>query len=317
LFRRGGTRGRLALGAATLLQALRLGPVGSGFMCPATFSATYLAPSLLAARAGGLALVFGMTMFAGVLELALAPFLNRLRANTSTPAVGLAAATGIASRKVAFAVATIFILMGFVPKLPELLGLMPRPVVVAALLFAVSFVMINGLQIMTSRLLDARRTVIIALSVIAGIAVEVFPSISISAPPVLLPLVGSSLVLATAFALGLNLLFRIGVRKTATLRIEDTAPDLDRVEAFFHTQGAKWGARPDVITRATYGTIQLIDAIAEEYRREGPIVVAAIFDEFNLDVLVSYTGGQLVFPDVRPSPAQIRESTDGAQLLAG
>ena len=53
--------------------------------------------------------------------------------NTSTPAVGIAAATGVASRKVAFAVATIFILMGFLPKLPAVLGLMPRPVVVAAL----------------------------------------------------------------------------------------------------------------------------------------------------------------------------------------
>jgi xanthine permease XanP len=480
--------GMLVLGAATFLQALRLGPVGSGFMCPATFSATYFAPSIVAARAGGLALVFGMTMFAGILELVLAPFLNRLRAvfppevsglvifmigvsggiaglrslvgpqaapmlpadwivgivtlgtmialnvwgkgpasmfcaliglvvgyiaagltglidshavsavattpwiglpvihfersfdlalaapfvigsiaaamkaagtitvcqkmndadwvrpdmksivagvladgastllagavgafgtNTSTPAVGIAAATGVASRTVAFAAATIFILMGFLPKLPALLGLMPRPVVVAALLFAVSFVMINGLQIMTSRLLDARRTVIIALSVIAGLAVEVFPSISTSAPPALLPLVSSSLVLATTFALALNLVFRIGVKKTATLTIEDTAPDPEAVEAFFQTQGAKWGARADVIKRAAYGTIQLIDAIAAEYRREGAIVIAVTFDEFNLDVRVSYSGGQLCFPDVRPSLEQIRESEDGARLLAG
>jgi len=93
--------------------------------------------------------------------------------HTSTPAVGIAAATGVASRKMAFALATIFILMGFLPKLQAVLCLMPRPVVVAALL--VSFIMINGLQIMTSRLLDARRTVIIAPSVIAGLAVEVFP----------------------------------------------------------------------------------------------------------------------------------------------
>jgi NCS2 family nucleobase:cation symporter-2 len=207
--------------------------------------------------------------------------------------------------------------MGFLPKLPALLGLMPRPVVVAALLFAVSFVMINGLQIMTSRLLDARRTVIIALSVIAGLAVEVFPSISTSAPPALLPLVSSSLVLATTFALALNLVFRIGVKKTATLTIEDTAPDPEAVEAFFQTQGAKWGARADVIKRAAYGTIQLIDAIAAEYRREGAIVIAVTFDEFNLDVRVSYSGGQLCFPDVRPSLEQIRESEDGARLLAG
>jgi xanthine permease XanP len=49
-------------------------------MCPATFTATYFAPSLLAARLGGLPLVFGMTIFAGALESALAPLLHRLRA---------------------------------------------------------------------------------------------------------------------------------------------------------------------------------------------------------------------------------------------
>jgi len=480
--------GVLVLGLATFLQAFRLGPVGSGFMCPSTFSATFFAASLLAAKTGGLPLVFGMTIFAGVLEAVVAPFLNRLRAifppeisglvifmigltggiaglrlifgsgaapmrpeewivgaltigtmvalnvwgkgaasmfcaliglvvgyiasgvtglidshmiaavavtpwvgmpaidfhrtfdlalaapfaiaslatsmkaagtiticqkmndadwvrpdmksitagvladgastilagivgavgtNTSTPSVGLAAATGVGSRKVAFVVAAIFILMGFLPKLPALLGLAPRPVVVAALLFTVSFIMINGLQIMTSRLLDARRTVIIALSTIAGMAVEVFPSIAASASPGLRPVVGSSLVLATVLALALNLLFRIGIKKTATFSIADAVPDPDKIGAFFQTQGAKWGARPDVIKRASYGTIQLIDAVAEGVWHEGPIVIAASFDEFNLDVRVSYNGGQLLFPDERPSLEQIRGSENGAQLLAG
>lgn len=72
--------GMIVLALATFLQARRLGPVGSGFMCPATFSATYLGPSLLAAQVGGLPLVFGMTIFASVLEAAVAPLLNLLRA---------------------------------------------------------------------------------------------------------------------------------------------------------------------------------------------------------------------------------------------
>jgi xanthine permease XanP len=148
-------------------------------------------------------------------------------------------------------------------------------------------------------------------------AVEVFPSISASAPPGLRPVVGSSLVLATVFALALNLLFRIGVKKTATLSIEDAVPDPDKIGGFFQTQGATWGARPDVIKRAAYGTIQLVDAVAEGCWRDGPIVVAVSFDEFNLDVRVSYNGDQLLFPDVRPSLEQIRGSEDGAQLLAG
>ena len=164
-----------------------------------------------------------------------------LGTNTATPAVGLAAATGVASRSVAYAVAAIFFLLGFFPKLPALLGLMPRPVIVAVLLFAVSFIMINGLQIMMSRLLDARRTLIIALSTIAGMAIEVFPSISGSASAPLAPLVGGSLVLATVTALALNLVFRIGVRQTAQFTIADRLVDPAAVERLFQTQGAELG----------------------------------------------------------------------------
>jgi NCS2 family nucleobase:cation symporter-2 len=240
-----------------------------------------------------------------------------LGANISTPAVGLASATGVASRVVAYAAGAILILIGFLPKLPAMLALMPRPVIVAALLFAVSFIMINGLQIMSSRLLDARRTLIISLSIIAGMAIEVFPSIATSAPSPLSYFVGSSLVLSTVTALVLNLVFRIGIKKTTKLTIEGKAYDPDTVQTFFQSQGAKWGARPDVIKRAAYGTIQLVDAVTADYWREGPIVVEASFDEFNLDVRILYTGDEMRFPDTRPSLAQIRDSEDGTRLLAG
>jgi NCS2 family nucleobase:cation symporter-2 len=176
--------------------------------------------------------------------------------------------------------------------------------------------MINGLQIMSSRLLDARRTLVISLSVIAGMAVEVFPSIATSPPP-LSYFVGSSLVLSTVTALVLNLLFRIGVKKTAVLTLDARDVDPQKIESFFQSQGAKWGARSDVVKRASYGTIQLVDAVAADYLREGPIVVEASFDEFNLDVHVSYDGEQLHFPDRRPSLAEIRENAEGARLLAG
>ena len=71
--------GMMVLAFGTFIQVFRLGPVGSGFMCPSTFTATYFAPSLLAAKIGGLPLVFGMTLFAGLFETAIAPALNRLR----------------------------------------------------------------------------------------------------------------------------------------------------------------------------------------------------------------------------------------------
>ncbi len=481
--------GMIVLALGTTIQVLRLGPVGSGYMLPSTFTATYFAPAIMATRLGGLPLVFGMTIFAGALEAAVAPMLNRLRkflpveisglvifmlgvsaalaglrtllgpnatpvnsaewvvagitlgsmtalnvwakgmlrmlcalsgliigyiaalvagllpaplldlvgrtswlgiphfgyiawsfnatliapfaiasvaaalkaagtlticqkmndanwarpemrsitrgvmsdglatlvggiagthgTNTSTPSAGLAAATGVASRNVAVAAAGIFFLLGFCPKLTAVLAIMPRAVVVAALMYAVTFIMINGLQIMMSRMLDARRTLVLGLGVISGLTIEVFPSTVKLMPSSIAAIAGSSLVSATIVALILNLLFRIGVRKTAVLLVERGQIDSQKIEQFFAEQSTAWGARQDVAKRASFGVVQLIDAIAESCWRNGIMNVLASFDEFQMEVAVTYPGIQIEFPEERPSTDQIRNSDDGARLLAG
>jgi xanthine permease XanP len=70
----------LALAIGTVLQALPRGPVGSGFLAPPVYSAAFLAPSVLAAKIGGMPLVYGMTLLAGLMEVMLALMLIRLRA---------------------------------------------------------------------------------------------------------------------------------------------------------------------------------------------------------------------------------------------
>jgi NCS2 family nucleobase:cation symporter-2 len=248
---------------------------------------------------------------------ALAGVAGAVGTNSSTPSVGLAAATGVASRKVAFAIGTIFLLMGFFPKLPALLAVMPRPVIVAALLFAVSFIIINGLQVMSSRMLDARRTLVIGLAIVAGVAVEVFPIIAASAPKAVSPLIGSSLVFSTLIALVLNLLFRLGVKKTATLSVDGTQIDPKKIEDFMEAQGAAWGARRDVIDRAKFNLTQSIETIVEGCEPQGPLEVAASFDEFNLDLRVMYSGPPLELPEKRPTNEEIMESEEGQRRLAG
>lgn len=71
--------GMVAIAIATVLQALRTGPIGSGYLAPPVFSAIYLGPSVLAAESGGLPAVFGLTIFAGVIEIVIARYLHRLR----------------------------------------------------------------------------------------------------------------------------------------------------------------------------------------------------------------------------------------------
>ena len=69
----------VAVAVGIALQALPRGRVGSGYLAPPVFSATYLGPSVLAAQLGGIALVCGMTLFAGVVEVLVGLALDRLR----------------------------------------------------------------------------------------------------------------------------------------------------------------------------------------------------------------------------------------------
>jgi NCS2 family nucleobase:cation symporter-2 len=481
----------ISLGIATFLQGLPRGPVGTGFLCPTNHTAVYLAPSLAAVHLGGLSLLFGMTIFAGLVECILSPVLRRIRPlippelsglviffvgltvaavgfryivgigssspvtandlivagitlgvtaglnvwakgnarlfcaligmvagyaaaiatgvmsteqfhaiadlsplavpslshihwtisaemiplfvivaiaatlkavgvitvcqrindaawvrpdmgslsrgvladglgtatagvlgsvglNASTPCTGLAAATGMTSRVVGYATGAILIALGFLPMLTGLFVLMPRPVMGAALLFAACFILINGLQAITSRMLDARRTIVIGLGFSAGFAAEIFPAMAEAVPVVFKPIVGSSLVLGTMTALLLNLLFRLGQRQSVTMTIDPAEPDaLTDFRESFDKLGRTWGARRDIIERASFGISQAIEAIREMWEPRGPIRIEARFDEFSLDVLVAYRGDPIDLPERRPSNKEIIETEAGHRRLAG
>ena len=69
----------VGLAIGTALQSLPRGPIGSGFLAPPVFSAIFLTPSLLAAQLGGMSLVFGMILFAGIIEFLVGIVLRQLR----------------------------------------------------------------------------------------------------------------------------------------------------------------------------------------------------------------------------------------------
>jgi xanthine permease XanP len=69
----------IAVAFMTILQSLRLGPVGSGYLCPPVVSAIYLPSSLAAAAWFGISAVCGMVIFAGACEIGVASLVNRTR----------------------------------------------------------------------------------------------------------------------------------------------------------------------------------------------------------------------------------------------
>lgn len=237
--------------------------------------------------------------------------------NSSTGAVGLASATGVTSRRVAWSVAGILLVLAFVPGLGLLFSLIPPSVAGAALVFSSTFIVINGLEIVTSRLLDARKTLVIGLALVFGLAVEIFPGLLAMLPQAARVALGTSLVVGTLVGLALTLLFRVGLRRSATMTVDPRAADPRALGRFMDVQGAQWGARRDVIERAKFNLEQSIETIVASGVATGPLAVEASFDEFNVDVRVSYEGAPLELPDRRPSNEEIIASEEGERRLAG
>ena len=234
--------------------------------------------------------------------------------NSYTSCIGVSTATGITSRNVAYAIGIIFALLSLVPAAAIVVATIPAPVVGAALFFTAAFVFTSGLQMITARMLDSRKTIVIGLSFGAAVMADVYQDVFATVPTVLQPILGNALVLGTSCGVLLNLITRIGVRQRASVRFEPDHIDREAVEQFLAEQGAHWAARRDIINRAIFGAVQLLELLGDS---PGGVELEASFDEFNLDLRIRYTGLPLVFPDHRPSARDILESVEGERLLAG
>jgi xanthine permease XanP len=237
--------------------------------------------------------------------------------NVSASSVGLSEATGVASRVVAYAISAIFVVMAFIPSLMRFFTLMPAAVIGATFIFTSCAIIKGGIETIASRMLDARRTLVVGLALLTGLAVEAFPAFFHAAPASIEPLVGSPLVLGTFVGFGLNAAFRIGARRRAVLTIDPHALDFDAIHSFMDGRGGLWGARRDVITRANYAAQQLVEVIADNCEPRGPITLSGSFNEFDLAVEARYVGGLLALPERRPTPDEIRDHEDGVRMLAG
>jgi NCS2 family nucleobase:cation symporter-2 len=235
----------------------------------------------------------------------------------SSANVGLVAATGVASRRIAFVIAGILVLLAFQPTLVGVLIIMPPAVMAAALLFTSVFIMISGIQIITSRVLDARRTLVIGMGIMAFLAVSVFPGVFAGVPQWAQPLVGSPLVLATLVALLLNLVFRLGIRRKVATVVTPETVNYEELRNFIERNCAIWGARRDVTTRVEFAVQQAVEAVVEFARVQGPINFEIGYDEFDIDVELTYKGNVLELSGPRPSREEILESDEAAARFAG
>ncbi len=230
---------------------------------------------------------------------------------------GVIAATGVASRRIAFAIAVLLGVIALQPRLLGILTLMPKPVMAAAMLFTASFIMISGIQIITTRVLDSRRTLVIGMGLATFFGVTVYPAAFSGAPYWAQPIVATPLVMATLAALALNLIFRIGIKKRMAMTVDAQSPALRDVTTFIERCAGTWGARRDVTNRVEFAVQQALEAIIAYCDAKGPINVELSFDEFVIGADITYSGKPMEFPAEPPGKEELFDTEQGYPRLAG
>lgn len=242
-------------------------------------------------------------------------------------AVGLSQATGATSRVIGFGIAGGLAALAFLPQVSAVLLAMPEPVAGAALTFSGCFLVVNGVQMIASRMLDARKVFVLGIALSFGLARALFPAHFDAAPDWLAPWVSSPMALGVSLAVVLNLVFRIGIWRRDGLTVDSADADLAQVATFLEDQGALSGARPEVVHRARFAVLDTLETLIDQNMVRdtlrlgrhfprldipgGLITVRTRFDEFTLNVVVSYRGHLLEPRATRPSEDEILSGADG------
>jgi len=258
----------------------------------------------LRSLSGGLAGNGLATLFAG--------FAGCVGVNVYSNSIGLTSASGIASRVIGYVIGGVLVVLALSPVVGSAFTTIPAPVVGASLFFSSAFIFINGLQMITARMLDARKTFVVGLSFAMAALADSYRDVFSHLPLVLQPIFGSALMIGTTSAVVLNLIMRIGIRQRESTQITLGSGYREAVEEFLTEQGGRWAARREVVNRAIFGAVQVLEVIGADHAE-----LEASFDEYNLDVRIRYAGAVLTIPDRPPDAQMLRESDEGERLLAG
>jgi len=254
-------------------------------------------------------------VMANSLGTILSGLMGGIAQNNASACLGLEIATGATSRSIAVPAGLIVIGLAFFPGLASTFAIMPVPVMGALLIYSTCFLMLGGLQVMTSRMLDARRILAIGIALVFGISVEVAPELYRNVPELIRPVFASSTALATVIAVALSLLFRIGLAKRGRLELVSGRNNLDDISRFMDELGSAWGMRREVVSRATDAIYEFVTNAGELQLRSLELMVEAEFDELSLDVEIEYDGTPLKITNRMPTMEELA-SGEGVSLLS-
>jgi xanthine permease XanP len=208
----------------------------------------------------------------------------------ATAAVGLSVASGTLARRIGWVGAGMLVVAALCPKLTMLFVVLPEPIKAAMLFYTAGFIMAQSCQLVSARLLDTRRMLIVSVGLCAGIAVAVAPQAFIVAVPVL----ASPLAVGALSSFVMNLVTLPLVTRNSSITVPLDRSAQRAISDWFGTVAAAWALKPQTEVAAEHSLCELADLLAG--RGTQSLAIIARLGEDRVEITLRFPGAPL--PDL-------------------
>src|SRR5215813_290550 len=229
--------------------------------------------------------------------------------SASPSLVGIEKITGVTSRIIAWSIAGWLILLSCFPKFSSLIVNMPRPVMAAALFFNGALMFVAGIQIVASRPITLRASLIVGFSILMGLSVVIFPEFYKALPDWSHQLTDSEITVAVISSVTLNAVFLAGAWRYSQVRLGGHGRPLTTktFDDFFINQAKQWDISAEDIGRVRSVVDDAIEQVAAN--AHGPVEIRIGSDTFDVMVTLTYRGNLPPLPDARPKQEMVEEQS--------
>lgn len=240
------------------------------------------------------------TIKRGMLADSLACFIGGLIGspgiNTGPSLVGVSQASGATSRYVAFAASIILLIFAFIPKIGAFFLILPLPIAGAAMVFTASFMIVGGIQVITSRNIDIRMTYVLGIALLLGLSRALFPEYYDHLPSFLHSFSNSAITLSICAALLLNSLFRFGVTRKQHISVNSVDILQSKLPKSLRDMQKQWKLPSEMMYRVQASLSEISRQVMSLSLNQNPIEINFSYDSHSLVVTIDYEGELLRLP---------------------
>lgn len=215
--------------------------------------------------------------------------------STATTNIGIANASGITSRMVAYVASAMLIVASFFPMITGALSMIPSPVLGAVLMYSGCYIMAGGFSALSSRELDDQRIFVIFLSIFFAVS-TLMPGVYSFLPKAVAQVLVSPMVMGVAILMITTLLSRIGANKKFTFITGVTPAYIPALNKELEKFCKQWGTEREVLRKLEISLDALCEAIAE-IDPKANLFFRVVYDELQLKLHIESRDCVLQSPD--------------------